>query len=73
MIEINSARISDLDVWRAAHQIIKLYPDEPELAACQRAHAAYEVGDMFNFELWQRIAKAVREMLSKPSKEALLN
>jgi hypothetical protein len=49
------------------------YPEEPELAACQRADAAYEAGDMFNFELWQRIAKTDREMLSKPSKEALLN
>jgi hypothetical protein len=54
--------VTDLEVWRAAQQIINLHPQEPELAACQRADAAYEAGDMFNFELWTRIAKAVREL-----------
>ena len=57
--------VENLDIWRAAQQLIKRYPDEPEFAACQRADAAYETGDMFNFELWQRVARAVRELLSK--------
>lgn len=56
-------KVSDLEVLRAAQQIINQYPEEPELTACQRADAAYEAGDMFNFELWQRIAKAVQELL----------
>ena len=58
--------VIDLDVWRGptGHQSL---PEEPELAACQRADAAYELGDMFNFELWQRVAKAVRELIrTKP-------
>ena len=54
--------VSDLDVWRAAQQIINRYPEEPEFAACQRADAAYEAGDMFNFALWQRVAKAVAKL-----------
>jgi len=66
--------VSDLDVWRAAQQIINQYPEEPELAACHRADAAYEAGDMFNFELWQRVAKAVTELLrTKPSDGRDLN
>jgi hypothetical protein len=56
--------VEDIEVWRAAQQIINLYPDEPELAAGQRADAAYEADDMFNFDLWTRIAKAVRELVT---------
>jgi hypothetical protein len=57
-----STRIQDIDVWRAAKQMIDLYPNDPEMAAAQRADAAYEAGDMFNFDLWTRIAKAVTEL-----------
>ena len=70
---ISPRPVSELDVWRAAHQIINQYPEEPELAAGQRAAAAYEAGDMFNFGLWQRIAKAVGELLSQRSKETPFN
>ena len=64
--------VSDTVIWRAANQMIKLHPEEPELAACQRADAAYELGDMFNFELWQRVAKAVRELLrTKPGSQPI--
>jgi len=35
-----SARIADIDVWRAAKQIIDLYPNDPEMAAAQRADSA---------------------------------
>jgi hypothetical protein len=66
--------VSDLEVWRAAQQIIRQYPAEPELAACQRADAAYAMGDMFNFELWQRVAKAVRALIAtKPSGDNNIN
>jgi hypothetical protein len=66
-------KVSDLDVWRAAQQIINRYPDEPELVACQRADAAYELGDMFNFALWQRVAGAVKQLLHtrSPNPEAI--
>jgi len=53
--------------WRAAQEIINQFPQEPELEACQRADAANEAGDIFNFELWRRIATAVRELMrTKP-------
>jgi len=63
VVETNSARISDIEIWRAANQVMKLHPVEPELAACQRADAAYVVGDMLNFELWQRVATAIAKLL----------
>lgn len=74
VVETNSGRISDIEIWRAANQVIKLHPVEPELAACQRADAAYAAGDMFNFHLWQKIAKAVRELIqTKPTGDNGLN
>jgi hypothetical protein len=57
-----SARIADIDVWRAAKQIVDLYPNDPEMAAAQRADSAYEQGDMFNFDLWTGITNAVTEL-----------
>jgi hypothetical protein len=66
--------VEDIEVWRAAQQVINQYPEEPELAAPQRADAAYEVGDMFNFELWRRVAKAVRELVrTKPEDGKAIN
>ena len=54
--------MDEIDIWRAAKQIIELYPDDPEMAAAQRADTAYDKGDMFNFDLWTRITKAVTEL-----------
>jgi hypothetical protein len=65
-IGIKPQPVSDTDVWRAAKQIIDRYPEEPELAACLRADAALDQGDRFNFDLWQRIAKAVTQLLVTP-------
>jgi len=57
----------DIEIWRAANQIIQAHPEEPEFAAAQRADAAYAAGDMFNFELWTRITKVVSELVrTKP-------
>jgi hypothetical protein len=43
------AEISEIDVWRAAHLLVRQFPQDPVLEAAQRADAAYEAGDMFNF------------------------
>src|ERR1044071_149461 len=55
--------VLDLEVWRAAQQIIRRYPEEPELAAYRRADAAWDAGNASRFQLWMRIAKAVRELV----------
>lgn len=68
-----STRIQDIDVWRAAKQMIELYPNDPEMAAAQRADAAYEAGDMFNFDLWTRINRAVAELLRQKPAGCRLN
>jgi hypothetical protein len=50
---------SALIEWRAANQLIRQFPADPSMEAARRAHAAQAIGDMFNFDLWTRINKAV--------------
>lgn len=57
--------VEEIEVWRAANQLIKRFQD-PEMEAAQRADAAYEAGDMFNFDLWTRINGAVTQLLRRP-------
>jgi hypothetical protein len=69
---VASSRISDVEIWRAAHQLLKQYPEEPDMVAAQRADADYEQGDIFNFNLWTRIMGAVQALLrTRPDGETL--
>jgi hypothetical protein len=61
--------VSDLEVWRAAQQMIDLYPDDPIMATAQRADSAYEQGDIFNFNLWSRVNRAVVELIRQTPSE----
>jgi hypothetical protein len=54
--------VSDLEVWRAANQLVRQFPADPAMEAAQRADAAYELGDIFNFNLWTRINKVVLQL-----------
>jgi hypothetical protein len=65
--------MEEIDIWRAAKQMLDLYQDGAEMAAAQRADKAYEQGDMFNFNLWQRITKAIGELLRQPSSGEAVN
>jgi hypothetical protein len=58
-----SARVPDIEVWRAAQQLIIQFPHDPEMEASQRADRAYQQSDLFNFDLWTRIAGAVKKLL----------
>jgi hypothetical protein len=58
-------KVSELEVWRAANQLIQRFQD-PEMEAAQRADTAYRAGDMFNFDLWTRINTAVQQLLLRP-------
>jgi hypothetical protein len=65
--------VSNRDVWTAANQIIRMYPEEPEFEAAQRADAALAAGDAFNAQLWERVATAVRELLRQKPQSGVLN
>jgi len=53
-------RISELEVWRAADQLCRQYPEAPWLEAAHRADRAYAAGHMFHFRLWGRVTHALR-------------
>jgi hypothetical protein len=48
-------QVENIEIWRAAQQIINRYPEEPLLEACQRAEAAYTAGDVFSASAFHRI------------------
>lgn len=54
--------MDEIDIWRAAAQLVKMYGDEAELMACQKADAAIEAGDPFNERLWRQVAAVLREL-----------
>jgi hypothetical protein len=53
-------RVSELQVWRAAAQLRRQYPQNPWLEAAHRADRAYAAGHMFHFRLWGRVTHALR-------------
>ncbi len=56
---------SDLDIYRAANELIKQYGDEAPIHAAMKADELLEAGDLVGKAVWVRIAKAVEELLSE--------
>jgi hypothetical protein len=57
---------SDLDVWRAAHLLIRNHGANAELEAAKRADVMLDRGDEDGRLLWARIRRAI-EALQAPS------
>ncbi len=63
-----------IDIWRAAQQLITMYGDGAEMAACQRADRAIDQGDPVGERVWKQIMRAVQDLqLRKPRASDLLN
>ncbi len=57
---------SELDVYRAAHLLIKRHGDDAaDIEAAMRADACLAAGDMEGRAVWLRIVKAIEELLSE--------
>ena len=54
--------VSDLEVYRAANQLIQRYGQDAELEAAMRADAMIEQGDPEGLAVWKRILKAVDDL-----------
>ena len=54
--------ISDLDIYRAAHALIKQHGEAAALEAALRADKLLAAGDMEGKSVWVRILKAVDEI-----------
>lgn len=61
--------IENIEIWRAANQLIKRFGEDAGLEAAVRADAALELGDRDNFNLWTRINNAVNDLLKRNQKE----
>jgi hypothetical protein len=56
----SAPHVSEMEVWRAAAQLRRQYPQNSWLEAARRADRAYAAGHMFHFRLWGRVTHALR-------------
>ncbi len=54
--------ITDIEICRAANQLVKRYGEDTEFEAAMRVDAMLEAGDLEGQRVWQRILKAVDEL-----------
>ena len=65
---------ADLDIYRAANELIKQHGEDAPIHAAMRADKLMEAGDMEGKAVWLRITKAIDELLSKERpKDATVN
>ncbi len=56
---------SDLDICRAANELIEQHGDAADIEAAMRADACLAAGDMQGEAVWLRIVKAIEELQSE--------
>ncbi len=56
---------SDLDIYRAANELIKQFGDAADIDAAMRADACLAAGYVEGEAVWLRIVKAIEELLSE--------
>ncbi len=61
--------ISDLDIYRSAHELIKHHGDAADIEAAMRVDERLAAGDMEGEAVWLRIVKAIEELLAKERPE----
>ena len=54
--------IDELDIWRAAEQMRKLYGPDAAIHAAMRADKLMDQGDIEGFDMWKRVAAAINEL-----------
>jgi hypothetical protein len=66
--------MEDIDIWRAAHQFIKMHGEDAAVRAAMRADELLSAGDAEGFHVWQRVTAAINELeRDKPSASEPLN
>ena len=51
--------VSDLDIYRSAHVLIREHDQDAPIEAAMRADAMLEKGDLDSYAVWKRILRAV--------------
>ncbi len=66
--------VPNLEIYRAANQLVKRYGEDAEFKAAKQADAMIERGDPEGLAVWRRILSAVDELLAQaPPKDAQLH
>jgi hypothetical protein len=61
---------SDLAVWEAANQMMRMYPADPVWAAAALSNAALEIDDMANYQHWLLVSCAILKLQQARSRPA---
>lgn len=56
--------VSDIDIYRAANEVIKSHAD-PVMHAAARYDQLLDTGDIDGCAVWKRIMAAIKELLSR--------
>ena len=54
--------VEEIDIYRAANQLVSRYGEDAEFEAAKQADAMLEAGDIEGQGVWQRILAAVDEL-----------
>ena len=54
--------MEEIDIWRSAHQFMKMHGEDAAFVAANLADARLANGDAAGFRVWQRIVAAITEM-----------
>jgi hypothetical protein len=54
--------MEDIDIWRAAKQMQKLYGADAAIHAAMRADRLMNQGDIEGFDMWKRVVDALNEL-----------
>ncbi len=60
---------SDIDIYRAANEVIKQHGEAADIEAAMRADECLAAGDMEGEAVWLRIVKAIEDLLAKERPE----
>jgi hypothetical protein len=53
---------SDIDIWRAAHLLVRELGEDAPILAVTRADAMLAKGDLDGYAVWRRIIRAIEEL-----------
>jgi hypothetical protein len=54
--------VADVDIWRAAHLMMKRHGEDAAIVAAQRADEMLAQGDLEGQTVWKRIVVAIDEL-----------
>lgn len=61
--------MKDIDIWRAAEQMRKLYGADAAIHSAMRADKLMDQGDVEGFKMWKRVVDAINELERDKPKE----